>query len=155
MRNVICAAGLLLLVASLLLAGTKPKMEDVAGKLSCYCGTCPHLTVTVCTCDLADEIKANIQKMIDAGQSEQQIIDSFVAKYGPVVLATPPKSGFNLTAWAIPIVAFFGGLGVLIVYLKKQRTHSNRESAIEKVEKPDEQEAYYRDLLKKELERQK
>jgi cytochrome c-type biogenesis protein CcmH len=92
--------------------------------------------------------------MIDSGQSEDQIIQSYVAKYGQTVLAAPTKSGFNLTAWAIPFFAFVIGGGLLFAYLKKQRKLPSTE-----IEKPpevwDDEESRYRDLLKKELEERK
>ncbi|MCI0413567.1 cytochrome c-type biogenesis protein CcmH [bacterium] len=129
-------------------------MENVASKLSCYCGTCPHLVVSACGCSVADQIKIDIQKMIDSGQSEDQILQSYIAKYGQTVLAAPPKSGFNLTAWAIPFFAFFLGGALLFTYLKKQRTlpSSAAENASNYVEDDD---SHYRDLLKKELEERK
>jgi len=129
-------------------------MEDIASNLACYCGNCPHLVVSKCGCSVADQIQADIQKMIDSGQSEEQIIQSYVAKHGQTVLAAPTKSGFNLTAWAIPFFAFFLGGALLFTYLKKQRNLP--ASPVENTKKPaDDQESHYRDLLKKELEERK
>ena len=96
-------------------------MEDVAGRLSCFCGTCPHLVVTACGCSTADKIKADIQQKIDAGMSEDQIVASYVAQYGQTVLSAPPKSGFNLTAWILPFLAFAVGGVFLLSFLKRQR----------------------------------
>jgi cytochrome c-type biogenesis protein CcmH len=143
-----------ILLSNTVWADGKPRMEDVASKLACYCGTCPHLVVTACGCSVADQIQADIQKMIDSGQSSDQIIQSYVAKYGQTVLAAPTKSGFNLTAWAIPFFAFFLGGTLLFVYLKKQRnlpiTHDEKITKLE-----DDQESHYRTLLRKELEERK
>jgi cytochrome c-type biogenesis protein CcmH len=112
---------LLLVAAVCAFAESKPKLEEVAGKLSCYCGTCPHLVVTQCGCSTADQIKADIQKMIDSGMSEAQIIQSYVNQYGETVLSAPPKKGFHLTAWILPFLAFLVGGSVLFVYLKQQQ----------------------------------
>lgn len=99
----------------------KPTLEGVASKLSCWCGTCPHLVVTQCGCSTADQIKAEVQKKIDAGMTETQIIDSFIAEHGQTVLATPPKSGFNLTAWLLPFLGFVIGGTVLFAFLRNQQ----------------------------------
>jgi len=96
-------------------------LDGVANKLSCFCGTCPHLSVSVCTCSKADEIKAEINQKIAKGMTEQQIINSFVAEYGNTVLSAPPKSGFNLSVWMIPFVAFLVGGIVLFTFLKRQQ----------------------------------
>jgi cytochrome c-type biogenesis protein CcmH len=134
-------------------AADKPRVEDIAGKLACYCGTCPHLVVSACGCSTADQIKVDIQKKIDQGQSEDQIIHSFVAQYGQTVLAAPTKSGFNLTAWAIPFVAFVIGGSVLFAFLKKQRNSHQREIPEPRV--PDVTDEYYRDRVNQELEERK
>ena len=123
-RSPLCFAlfiALLLISQPLIAENSKPTVESVASKLSCYCGTCPHLVVTKCGCSLADQIKAEVQTKIDAGMTESQIIDSFVAQFGQTVLAAPPKSGFNLTAWGIPFLAFILGGAVLFAFLKNQK----------------------------------
>ena len=130
-------------------------MEDVAGKLACYCGTCPHLVVSACGCSTADQIKSEIQKMIDAGQTEDQILQSYIAKHGQTVLAAPTKSGFNLTAWIIPFVAFFAGGAILFSYLTKQRSASRKTQDSEAEPPFDDSESYYRELLDKELQERK
>ena len=39
---------------------------------------------------------------IAEGKTKDQIKDELVAQYGTAVLAEPPKSGFDLTAWLVP-----------------------------------------------------
>ena len=154
MKFLATGIALLIFLTGAISAAGKPKMEDVAGQLACYCGNCPHLVVTKCGCSVADQIQADIQKMIDSGQSEDQILQSYIAKHGQTVLAAPSKSGFNLTAWAIPFFAFFVGGALLFTYLKKQRNlpAPTSDNAPEPVEDKD---SHYRELLKKELEERK
>ena len=47
------------------------------------------------------------------GQSEEQILDALVAEFGREVLATPPKSGFDLVAWLVPILLVVVGLAAI------------------------------------------
>lgn len=130
-------------------------MEDIAGKIACYCGTCPHLVVTKCGCGVADQIKGDIQKMIDEGQSENQILQSYITKYGQTVLAAPTKSGFNLTAWAIPFIAFAIGGAILFSYIKKQRSLAQASVESDDSKPFGVDESYYRNILNKELEERK
>ncbi len=130
------------------MAATKPKMEEVASRLSCYCGTCPHLVVTQCGCGTAEQIKVAVQKMIDSGMSSDQIVQWYVNKYGQTVLAAPPKSGFNLTAWLLPFLGFLFGSVLLVVYLKKQKV----ENAPKQPEAVQETTGRYRAELERELE---
>jgi cytochrome c-type biogenesis protein CcmH len=64
---------------------------------------------------------ADLGKQIDEGKSDDQIIASFVEKYGSTVLAAPPVSGFNLTAWIMPFAALaIGGLAA-VYFLRRFR----------------------------------
>lgn len=91
--------------------------------------------------------------------TEDQIIQEYVAKYGQTVLSAPPSSGFNLTAWVLPFLAFAAGGTVLFFFLKQQS--SGRLAPIpDETEEKDEsslspEEIKYREALKKELEARK
>ncbi len=50
--------------------------------------------------------KAFVRRLIDEGKTEAQIKDALVAEYGTEVLALPQGSGFGLSAYLVPIVAF-------------------------------------------------
>src|SRR5207249_1683524 len=50
----------------------------------------------------ADRERTFIRRQIAAGKTKGQIEDELVAQYGTRVLAEPPKSGFDLTAWLVP-----------------------------------------------------
>ena len=139
-------------------AATRPRLEDVAGKLSCYCGTCPHLLVTKCGCSTADQIKTDVQKMIDEGKTEKEILDFYVAQYGETVLSAPPKKGFGLAAWALPFLAFAAGGFFLFTFLKQQQKASPPPRAGEIPEAAavsSEEDARYRKMLKQELDLRK
>ncbi len=66
----------------------------------------------------SDDQREFIRERADKCESKDQIKDALVAEYGPAVLAVPQKSGFDLTAYVVPIVAllavliaiFFGAL---------------------------------------------
>lgn len=133
-------------------------VEDIAQKLSCYCGTCPHLVVSDCGCSTADQIKADVKKMIQAGMTEDQILNAYIAQHGQTVLAAPPARGFNLTAWLIPFAGFLVGASALAVYLKRQRKDydaSQKPNSKMSQKTPQQYDEYYREQLRKELEQRK
>ena len=47
------------------------------------------------------------------GWDKQRIIDGLVDEFGEGVLATPPKSGFDLIAWLVPGLAVLAGLAAI------------------------------------------
>ena len=51
-------------------------------------------------------MKAVIRQKIEDGDSNQQIRDYFVERYGEIVLASPDAGGFNLIVWTMPFVIF-------------------------------------------------
>ena len=53
---------------------------------------------------------ANSFAWINAGWDKQRIIDGLVDEFGEEVLATPPKSGFDLIAWIVPGLVVLAGL---------------------------------------------
>jgi len=62
------------------------------------CGTALNLSES----PQADRERAFIRREIAQGKTKEEIKDELVAQYGTRVLAEPPKSGFDLTAWLVP-----------------------------------------------------
>ncbi|HET9154176.1 MAG TPA: cytochrome c-type biogenesis protein CcmH [Solirubrobacterales bacterium] len=57
--------------------------------------------------------KAFIRRLIAEGKTEAQVKDALVAEYGNAVLALPQGSGFSLSAYVVPIVAFIAAVVAL------------------------------------------
>jgi cytochrome c-type biogenesis protein CcmH len=100
---------LLVVAAALLLAAAPPQpkttLPDVEDEVMCpICGTALNLSGA----PQADRERAFIRRQIAAGKTKDEIKDELVAEYGTQVLAEPPKSGFDLTAWLVP------GVGILL-----------------------------------------
>jgi cytochrome c-type biogenesis protein CcmH len=68
------------------------------------CPVCPAETVAQTDAPVAQRIKARIAHWCAAGKSDAQIKAQLVDAFGPRVLAAPPKKGFDLLAWWLPIV---------------------------------------------------
>ncbi len=125
---------------------------DIAKQLICQCGctmvlsNCSHAE-----CASREAMTALITQKLAQGQPAEQIIQFFVAQYGEQVLASPPKKGFNLTAWILPFVAILGGGGIIYAALKGwiRRGKTQQTNAVTKAEEGDEE---YQRRLEKELE---
>ena len=107
-------AGLALLVA-LLFAGTasaagRPTVSDLEDEVVCpTCGT----TLDMSTAPIADRMRAFIRARIAAGDSKQEIKDALVAQFGRNVLAEPPKRGFGLLAWLLPLAGLLSAAAIV------------------------------------------
>ena len=54
------------------------------------------------------------------GETKTQIISSYEEVYGAGVLATPKKSGLELSIWTLPVIAAIFGTAVIYTYAKKK-----------------------------------
>ena len=81
------------------------------------CPVCPAQTIDQTEVPLAKQMRAQVRELLDAGASRSEILDWFRQRYGPGIVAEPPRSGINLIAWLMPgvviILALAGGLFVL------------------------------------------
>lgn len=104
-----------LLVAVVLLAALPAlagalTVNDVAREVRCP--TC-NTPLDVSSAPVALDMKQYIAERIEAGWDKQRIIDGLVDEFGDEVLATPPKSGFDLIAWIVPALAVALGLAAI------------------------------------------
>lgn len=73
---------------------------------------CPVCKATLDTSDapIARRMKAFIRARIAAGDTKSEIKAALVEQFGPSVLAVPPKRGFDLVAWVLPLAGLLLGL---------------------------------------------
>ncbi len=96
----------------------KTTLPDVEDEVMCpICGTALNLSAS----PQADRERAFIRRQIAAGKTKDQIKDELVAQYGTRVLAEPPKSGFDLTAWLVPGVAILIAAIAIALGLRRWR----------------------------------
>jgi cytochrome c-type biogenesis protein CcmH/NrfF len=87
------------------------RLDYLSHQLMCTCGCsqllgeCDHVG-----CPARGQEMADLEQQIAAGQTNQQIMAWFSAKYGATVLAAPPKRGFDLLAWIAPFAVFGAAL---------------------------------------------
>jgi cytochrome c-type biogenesis protein CcmH len=114
---------MLLLVPALSTADTD-RAKAVGSKLMCICG-CQQV-LTECNhihCPSSVPMRGEVNEKLAAGMTDDQLLKSFVEKYGTAVLAAPAFSGiFNRTAWLTPIAALVIGLAGLIFYLRRLKS---------------------------------
>jgi cytochrome c-type biogenesis protein CcmH len=72
---------------------------------------CPTCKTTLDQSDspIARRMKQVIRDSLAEGKTEAQIRDQLVAQFGPAVVAEPPKKGFDLLAWLVPLGILAGG----------------------------------------------
>ena len=108
--KLVTIAAALLLAAAPAYAGSPPNPADLEAEI--VCPTC-KTTLDQSSSPIAARMKAFIRERIAAGDTSSEIKAQLVDQFGPAVLAEPPKRGFDLLAWALPIGAL--ALGAVAV----------------------------------------
>ena len=114
----VLASAILLAAAATAAAAPKASLSDIEDEVMCpVCGTALSLSDS----PLADRMRAFIQRQIDAGRSKEAIKDRLVDEFGREVLATPPREGFSLTAYLVPLAAVALAAISIVVALTRRR----------------------------------
>jgi len=121
MRRLAVAALLALLLPASASAAC-PELRTLEGEL--MCPTC-ETTLELSNAPAANQIRRFVCERAAAGDSNGEIKDKLVADFGPGVLASPPKEGFDLLAWALPLLAL--GLGAAAIAVLVVRWSRARE----------------------------
>ena len=126
MIRLLAAALVALALAGSAVAADPPRQADLEAEI--VCPTC-HTTLDQSSSPIATRMKAFIRARIAAGDSATQIKAKLVDQFGPAVLAEPPKRGFDLLAWLLPLAAL--GLGIVVVGALAWTWSRRRESNID------------------------
>jgi cytochrome c-type biogenesis protein CcmH len=111
MRFLLLALAALALAAPAFASERHPTLGELEGQL--MCPICQGETLAQSDAPAAQRIKAYIQQRIAAGDTRSEIKQKLVDQWGKRILAAPPRHGFDLLAWALPLVGLIGGAGVL------------------------------------------
>ena len=74
------------------------------------CPVCPAESIDQAQVPIARQMRQMVRDQLTQGASQAEILDFFAQRYGPDILASPPKSGFNLLAWVFPVVGMAAAL---------------------------------------------
>jgi cytochrome c-type biogenesis protein CcmH len=110
-RLVAVALAALALAAPAAASEQHPTLAELEGQL--MCPICEGETLAQSDSPAAQQIKAEIRARIAAGDTRSEIKGRLVDEWGKRILAAPPRKGFDLLAWVLPIVGVLGGAVVI------------------------------------------
>ncbi len=114
----------LLLVPVARASDRHPSLSELEGEVMCpVCET----TLDQSSSPAAQQIKRVIASRIAAGDTKTQIKDRLVAEYGNAILAAPPREGFGLLAWWLPVAGILAA--AVVVGIGARRWARAREPA--------------------------
>ncbi len=103
-------------------AAEDPVLEKRVQRLSAElrCLVCQNQSLADSNADLAVDLRNQVREMMQAGQSDAQIREFMVARYGDFVLYDPPVKSATLLLWLGPFVLLIVAGATLIIYLRRR-----------------------------------
>jgi len=133
----------LLLVLSLLLTAPAlavepsemlddPALEQRARDLSAVirCVVCQNESIDSSNAEIAHELRLLVRERLVAGDSDQEVLDYLVARYGDFVLLRPPMKPSTYLLWFGPFVILLIGAVAVFVYFRRQRSAAAQPAAL-------------------------
>lgn len=98
------------------------RARDISKDLRCL--VCRNESIDDSHAALAKDLRLLVRERVVAGDSDEEVVDYVVDRYGEFVLLNPRMSGSNLVIWlAGPALLIVGGLGAW-AFMRRQRAAS-------------------------------
>jgi cytochrome c-type biogenesis protein CcmH len=111
----------LVLAVALWPSGATPtvraRTRSLASELRCV--DCEGLSVAESSTASARQTRRDIEARIRRGQSDQDIRQVYVDRFGESILLKPSSSGIGVVVWALPVIVLVVGAGGLVLALRR------------------------------------
>jgi cytochrome c-type biogenesis protein CcmH len=108
-----------------------PALEARARNLSkdLRCLVCQNQSIDDSEAPLAHDLRVIVRQRLKAGDTDMQVVDYLVARYGEFVLLKPRLSWHTLALWGAPPAAVLLGIALLVVVNRRRRNAPLHELA--------------------------
>jgi cytochrome c-type biogenesis protein CcmH len=110
---------------------SNPILEARARALSkeLRCMVCQNESIDDSGAPLAHDLRVLVRDRIKSGDSDTQVLDFLVARYGEFVLLKPRLSWHTLALWGLPPAVLVIGAVIILIDLRRRRAAQTAESA--------------------------
>ena len=85
------------------------------------CPKCQNQNIADSNAPIAMDLRAEIYRMLEEGRSNEEIVEHLVLRYGDFVRYKPPLDQRTLLLWYGPAALLLGGLGALVLIVRRRR----------------------------------
>ena len=85
------------------------------------CLVCQNQSIDDSDAPLARDLRVLVRERLQAGESDKEVINFVVDRYGDFVLLRPPIKASTLVLWLSPVAALFVGIFLLLTWFRKQK----------------------------------
>ena len=127
---------------------TDPAKEARARELSreLRCMVCQNQSIDDSDAPLARDLRLLVRERIAGGDSDSQVINFLVARYGEFVLLKPRLSPHTLLLWLLPPLALIGG-GLALWFYSRRRANAGSAADPSLLQLTEDEEARLQRLL--------
>ncbi len=114
-----------------------PALEARARAISAglRCLVCQNQSIDDSDAPLARDLRILVRDRLKAGDSDEQIIDFVVARYGEFVLLKPRFEPHTMLLWLATPVVGLAAIGVVILAARRRKIEANQTVPLSKSEK--------------------
>jgi cytochrome c-type biogenesis protein CcmH len=100
-----------------------PALETRARNLSreLRCMVCQNQSIDDSEAPLAKDLRVLVRERLSSGDSDKQVLDYLVSRYGEFVLLKPPFELHTLLLWAVSPAVLLVGIVTLLVMARRRR----------------------------------
>lgn len=100
-----------------------PALEERARDISRHlrCLVCQNQSIDDSNADLARDLRILVRERLKAGDTDEEVIDFIVARYGEFVLLKPPVKDETLPLWLGPFALVLVGAIAIALYYARRR----------------------------------
>ena len=101
---------------------SNPALEKRARSLSqqLRCLVCRNESIDDSNADLARDLRVLVRERLEAGDSDQEVMDFVVTRYGEYVLLKPDMTGANWLLWASGPLTLLFAFGVVVSFSRRR-----------------------------------
>lgn len=104
------------------------RARDLSRELRCM--VCQNQSIDDSEAPLARDIRLLVRERLTKGDSDPQVLDFLVARYGEFVLLRPRLEWHNLILWALPPAALIAGIIGLLLRMRRNRPASTEGATL-------------------------
>jgi cytochrome c-type biogenesis protein CcmH len=99
-----------------------PALEHRARQISAQlrCMVCQNQSIDDSNAELAKDLRVLVRERLTDGDTDAEVMDYVVSRYGEFVLLNPRLRGETLLLWGAPIVLFLAGATAMALFVRKR-----------------------------------
>ncbi len=116
---------------------SNPALEKRARIISAElrCMVCQNESIDDSNADLAKDLRLLVRERLVVGDTDEQVLEFLVARYGEFVLLKPRLQTSTLLLWGFPIAALIAGGVAIVVAIRRRRTTTVETAPLSESEK--------------------